>query len=340
MVCQRNRLASYLLLAFAILYVATIPSSTYAVQYSIPVYGRFANTRIALEIPLTPKWAHNVVLNASLVWNKAQVWFRQTYFPDGDVFTFVEATPANVTVNYELPSTCAGFAVGWTDYTFAASSNTIISARTFLDPTVFNSTQAGNATARQYAFRLALHELGRVLGLGSIIDGKDIMDPLGTPDRGTQPPMLSTIDLYAVHVLASESSLTTSVIVLNTDQYQLLNAWSLLTNAATGGNLAPASASLAVNLTPDRVRFPNVSDSHTPSALNRRAQFAKSFLTGNATGVLVQLIIVGLFIFTGILIQRSRRSNKGEPSLDYQKFTARSLPVSHFRLVRQGCIMV
>ena len=122
-------------------------------------------------------------------------------------------------------------AVGWTDYTFAPSSTTIVSARTYLDPSVFNAAQENNATAKQYAFRLALHELGRVLGLGNLIDGNDIMDPLATPNRATQPPMISTLDLYAVHVLASENTLTSLVIVLNTDQYQLLNAWALLTNS-------------------------------------------------------------------------------------------------------------
>ncbi|MGD0423330.1 MAG: hypothetical protein ABSA92_07720 [Candidatus Bathyarchaeia archaeon] len=211
--------------------VISIPSPIRATTYSIPVNGRFVTSRITLKIPSTPKWAHDVVLNASLAWNNGQLWFQHTYFPDGNVYTFVESNLANVTVNFEIPSACGGLAVGWTDYTYAPSSTTILSARTYLDPTVFNAAQENNDTAKQYAFRLALHELGRVLGLGNLIDGNDIMDPLATPTRATQPPMISTLDLYAVHVLASEVTLTSLVIVLNTDQYQLMNAWTLLTNA-------------------------------------------------------------------------------------------------------------
>lgn len=217
-----------------------IPSPAHALEYSIPVNGRFAGSKIALEIPSTPKWAHDVVVNASLVWNNGQLWFQHTYFPDGGVYTFVEANPANVTISYDLPSAIAGIAVGWTDYTYAPSSTTIVSARTFLDPAVFNATQANNATARQYAFSLALHELGRVLGLGNIIDGKDIMDPLNMPGRATRTPMLSILDLYAVHVLASVTTLSSLVIVLNTDQYQLLNAASFLSTLPNGE--APVSS--------------------------------------------------------------------------------------------------
>ena len=226
-----------------------IPIPTYATAYSIPINGRFATPKINLKIPGTPKWAHDVVVNASLAWNNGQLWFQRTYFPDGNVYTFTESDPANATVNYAMPSVCANVAVGWTDYTFAPSSRIITSARTYLDPKVFNATQENNATARQYAFRLALHEFGRVLGLGSVIDGKDIMDPLATPDRATQPPMISTLDLYAVHVLASENSVR-SVIVLDTDQYQLLNASLLTTTNSLVSSLGSSARHLVDRDTP------------------------------------------------------------------------------------------
>jgi hypothetical protein len=167
------------------------------------------------------------VLKASRVWNRAQLWFQHTFFPDGNVYTFIESNPANATIAYVIPQVCGGLAVGWTDYTFAPSSATIVSARTYLDPAVFNAAQENNATAKQYAFFLALHELGRILGLGNVIDGIDIMDPLATANRATRP-MISTLDLYAVHVLASENTLTSMVVVLNTEQYQLLSVSSLL----------------------------------------------------------------------------------------------------------------
>ncbi len=209
-----------------------IPTPAGATAYAIPINGRFATSKIALRIPSTPKWAHDVVLNASLAWNNGQLWFQHTYFPDGSVYKFIESNKANATITYAIPPMCGDLAVGWTDYAFSPSSPIIVSTRTYLDPAVFNVTQGPNATANQYAFRLALHELGRVLGLGNVINGNDIMDPLATPDHATQPPMLSTLDLFAVHVLASENTLTSMVVVLDTDQYQLLNAWSFLKSSS------------------------------------------------------------------------------------------------------------
>ena len=105
-----------------------------------------------------------------------------------------------------MPKAYAGIAVGWTNYNFEPGSRTSVeSTQTYLDPNVFNAAQAGNQTARHYAFWLAIHELGRVLGLGSILDSSDVMDPMATPAR-LDSPMLSTLDLYAVHVLASGSA--------------------------------------------------------------------------------------------------------------------------------------
>jgi len=208
--------------------LSMLPNSVQATSYAIPVNGRFGSLRIGLAIPTSPKWAHDTVLNASLAWNQGQLWFQRMYFPDGKVFTFVESNYPNVTVEFALPTKCVNFAVGWTDYTFAPSTTTIISAHTYLDSSIFNENQESNATARRYAFALALHELGRVLGLGNIIDSKDIMDPLATPKRTTQDPMISTLDLFAVHVLASAVVLSSNVVVLSTDQYQLVNAWSFI----------------------------------------------------------------------------------------------------------------
>jgi hypothetical protein len=106
-----------------------------------------------------------------------------------------------------MPTAYASIAVGWTTYEFAPGSrSSIVATQTYLTPTVFNDAQASNATARQYAFWLALHELGRILGLGSIIDGKDIMEPNYLPNVVTEVPKLSTLDLYALHVLAQGSA--------------------------------------------------------------------------------------------------------------------------------------
>ena len=196
----------------------------YATTYSIPVVGRWSTLKVGLQIPSTPAWARDVVLNASRVWNMAQVWFEENYFPGGRVYTFVESPTGNVTVTFGMPAESASIAVGWTRYVLDRSL-TILGAHIFLDENVFNAGQEHNATSREYGFRVALHELGRALGLGSLVDGSDIMDPIGTASHARDPPIVSIIDLFALHVLASESSFS-SPIVLNTDQHVIVSAWS------------------------------------------------------------------------------------------------------------------
>jgi hypothetical protein len=292
----------WLLLILTVTCLATLPSATQAVEYSMPVNGRFATHTITLEIPPAPKWAHDVVLNASLVWNKAQLWFQHTYFPDDEVYTFTESSPASVIISYALPAACVGIAVGWTDFTFAPSSSTIVSARTYLDSSVFNSAQENNVTAKEYAFRLALHELGRVLGLGNVIDGKDIMDPVGTPNRVSQAPMISILDLYAVHMLSSASSLKSSVVVLNTDQYQLLNAWSLLTNQSSEAEFVSSLASPR--------RFASLYGRSMDKSFNGTSNsrlYPSNNLIFESTRALL-LIITGALLTFSIVLQLSQQS--------------------------------
>jgi hypothetical protein len=159
---------------------------------------------IGLRIPALPKWAHDTVLNASIAWNQAQIWYQQSAPSPGSVYTFVEDSGGSATISFNMPAAYSGIAVGWTDYKYAPSSKTtILSTQTYLDPSVFSSSQEGNMTGREYALRLALHELGRVLGLGSVLDGRDIMDSRATPSRARNPLLVSILDLYALNILAS-----------------------------------------------------------------------------------------------------------------------------------------
>ena len=193
------------LILLALITLSPVHAST---EPSIPIQGRYSVLTIKISIPTTPKWAHDVVLNATIAWNKAQLWNLQNN-PNATVYEFVEADDgtATSTVSFSMPAAYASIAVGWTEYKFAPGSRTsIVSTQTYLTPTIFNAAQGSNATARNYAFWLALHELGRILGLGSILDGKDVMEPRYTAARVTQVPTLSTLDLYALHVLAQGSA--------------------------------------------------------------------------------------------------------------------------------------
>jgi len=175
-----------------------------AAQPSIPINFRYSTLQIKIFIPKTPKWAHDVVLNATIAWNRAQLFYLHLN-PHAKVYTFVETDDgtATSTVSFSMPAAFASIAVGWTNYKFAPGSRkVVVSTQTYLTPTIFSESQASNATARRYAFWLALHELGRILGLGSLLDGKDIMEPRFTPARIDKTPVFSTLDLYALHVLA------------------------------------------------------------------------------------------------------------------------------------------
>jgi hypothetical protein len=219
--------------------LTAFPAAHADLEYSIPINGQYPALVIGLRIQTTPQWAHDIVLNASLVWNQAQVWYQQTNSSTGAVYTFVEAGNGSATVSFSMPQAYSGIAVGWTNYKFAPLSRVIISrviivsTQTFLDPNVFNSSQENNATTRQSAFWLALHELGRVLGLGSVLDGHDIMDPLWTPYRAT--PMLSTLDIYALHVLAS-GGVPNFVTLPSSVQNQLFGARTFLTPGVNSPN--------------------------------------------------------------------------------------------------------
>jgi len=226
--------------AVILLLVTLLPASTaHATTESIPINGRYSTLRIGLRIPASPKWAHDLILNASTAWNQAQLWYQESSPSFGKIYTLVEDTDGSASISFSMPAAYSGIAVGWTEYTFAPSSKTtILSTETYLDPSVFTNSQEGNLTAREYALRLALHELGRILGLGSVLDGRDIMDPRATPDRVKDPLFLSILDLYALGVLASGNA-PAFVTLPGNVQDQFVDATTFITSASNPPIPAP-----------------------------------------------------------------------------------------------------
>lgn len=225
---QSKRLEKYLIFSLALLLIAVLPLVQGTTQYSIPVNGRFSTFTIGIQIPAAPRWAHDVILNATIAWNQAQLWYQRNV-QDGSVYTFVESSTGSVTVSFNVPAAYSSFAAAWTAYKFAPSSKTnIISAQVYLTQNVFSAAQESNSTARQYAFRLALHELGHVLGLGHLLDGRDIMDPRGPAYLATQQPLISSLDLYAIHTLAFSTSVPMFITLPDSVTYQLIDARTFL----------------------------------------------------------------------------------------------------------------
>jgi hypothetical protein len=190
-------------LAVTVLLFLSITPTVLSTAPAVPVDGRFASLTIGVQIPTSPKWAHDVVLNATEAWNRAQIWYQE-HFQLGPVYTFIPAHDnANVTVMFTpLPPhfgglTCftysglpAGYAIG----------GVIKSAVIQLPSNIFNATQIDNATDRLLAWRIALHELGHVLGLGETIGTGDITAMFLSQNQG----LISTLDLYTIHYLATQ----------------------------------------------------------------------------------------------------------------------------------------
>ena len=229
---QIIRASSRNLATFSVLLclVMIAPTAQAQTLYSIATSGRFATLSIEIRIPLTPKWAHDVVLNATIAWNQARIWYQREVHA-GPAYRFIESNKPNVTVSFTIPSLESGFARGWTSYNFAHGSVVIASAQIYLDQKIFSADQEHNSTDRRVAFRIALHELGHVLGLGEMFDGRDVMDPRGNLDATA--PLISTLDLYTIQLLASSLSVPAFVNLPSNITDQTIDAYSLLAGYTT-----------------------------------------------------------------------------------------------------------
>jgi len=161
-------------------------------EIAMPVNGYFAYSTVTVNIDEENVWAHDLVVKAMGVWNKAQLSFLETQ--TGPVFEFVEDPSGMVRVEFSLPPSYADFA-SWTEYEYQGRDQ-IVGAEVY-----FDATNTFNPENENYAYRLALHELGHVLGLGIILGTTDIMDARQFQSDDLQPE-ISTLDLYAIQAQA------------------------------------------------------------------------------------------------------------------------------------------
>jgi hypothetical protein len=221
-------------LAFQLICLLLAAPRVLAASPTIPIYGKFATLTIGIEIPSSPRWAHDVVLNAAEVWNRAQVWYCEN-FQDGPVYTFVEVARGNTTVSFDsLPPSF----VGLTSLTFSSlPPNSLIDGVAVggsvqLSNRIFNEAEVGNTTNSDFAFHAALHELGHVLGLEEMLGGPDIMNMFLQENAG----YISTLDLYAIRYLAALPARTnppTMVTLPATVPYRLVGATTFLDHQAS-----------------------------------------------------------------------------------------------------------
>ena len=150
----------------------------------------------------------NQTYQALQVWNQAQLWFARAYFPNSSVYMLeVGDSSAQVQVKLLASSTVVGSIQGWTDY---RAQNGIMESA---------SVKIAAKNSAEAILVLSVHELGHVLGIGHVsCCGKDLMNAYPVTNAASYIP--TTLDLYAVHVLASGGLMPRYVSLPNKIAYQ------------------------------------------------------------------------------------------------------------------------
>lgn len=155
----------------------------------------------ALEItvgaPPSPSWVYTTVLNGLQIWNKAQIWFVDTWFPQNSkyVYTLVPTTgPAQITITYDQDK--GQSSDGYTLYRSNSALIGIVLSR-------FSSTHLDRLSF------VIDHELGHALGLDhTSAPPQDLMCVTfsggreETCDHTGWNMLPSTLNLYGVYLEA------------------------------------------------------------------------------------------------------------------------------------------
>jgi len=181
-------------------------SSTHA----IPVLWHTSHHELSVSAPAEPKRAYEAIQKAVIEWDRTMQWFSENYYRNethhSEFYFYMTTGEADVKVNYGTPSNnYLGLAENVNDRFIITIDNTLVQ----------NETTVSTETL----YRVALHELGHVMGIGDMYRSQDIMNGLAYfYGNIAKPSYLSTLDLYAIHTLASnDPAHSFSFIYLPTD---------------------------------------------------------------------------------------------------------------------------
>jgi len=171
----------------------------------VPVEWRTPTLNLTVDIHTGTPWVHDVVIKAMAEWDSAQTLFLEHYYSNdtsNDKYHFTPWTnvtdqpnvqlvfDANINDLYGLPSILADTTPN-PNHTYTIFMNSSL------------TSQPDSAHAEDILYRVMLHELGHVLGLGEEYGENDVMNAvLNYWNNNSSQTLMSTTDLYAVRMLA------------------------------------------------------------------------------------------------------------------------------------------
>jgi hypothetical protein len=166
------------------------------------------NPLIQINIPSSQTVLGNDLPQAMTIWNDAIRWFESTYYPLNRGYTFIPSpNGAGVTIRsvdlQTLQSFCPYSTSGvraCTDFVYDRDSQYIEEAYVEI------LTSNANATTPSYLYDVVV-ALGTLLGLIQYPTPCPLATDLMCGNRSTLSP--STLDLYAIHLLANGKPVTT-----------------------------------------------------------------------------------------------------------------------------------